>query len=91
MNKQFSPFLQRYFLIITEVICNQVRKYRGIFKQIFPENSPSKASTAPETKVSFPLYTKDPKARCTKGSIASKAASNPSPTLASGNYTWSNR
>ena len=34
MNKQFSPFLQRYFLNITEVICNQIRKYRGIFKQI---------------------------------------------------------
>jgi len=32
MNKQFSPFLQRYFLIITEVFCNQVKKYRGIFK-----------------------------------------------------------
>ena len=30
MNKQFSPFLQRYFLIITEVICNQIEKYRGI-------------------------------------------------------------
>jgi hypothetical protein len=35
MNKQLSPFLQRYFLIITEVICNQVRKYRDIFKQIY--------------------------------------------------------
>jgi len=34
MNKQFSPFLQRYFLNITEVICNQTRKYSGIFKQI---------------------------------------------------------
>ena len=33
MNKQLSPFLQRYFLIITEVICNQVRKYRGIFER----------------------------------------------------------
>lgn len=32
MNKQFSPFLQRYFLTITEVICNQIRKYRDIFK-----------------------------------------------------------
>jgi len=32
MNKQFSPFLQRYFLIITEVISNQIWKYRGIFK-----------------------------------------------------------
>lgn len=31
MNKQFSPFLQRYFLNITEIICNQVRKYPGIF------------------------------------------------------------
>ena len=33
MNKQFSPFLQRYFLNITEVICNQIRKYRGILKR----------------------------------------------------------
>lgn len=34
MNKQLSPFLQRYFRIITEIICNQVRKYISIFKQI---------------------------------------------------------
>ncbi len=39
MNKQFSPFLQRYFLKITEVFCNQIRKYRGIFKQIITQKN----------------------------------------------------
>ncbi len=34
MNKQLSPFLQRYFRIITELICNQARKYSGIFKHL---------------------------------------------------------
>ncbi len=38
MNKQFSPFLQRYFLIITEVICSQIGKYKGIFIHILIPN-----------------------------------------------------
>ena len=54
MNKQFSPFLQRYFLIITEVICNQIKKYRGIFKS----NRKSTHQTLVKQRALLPLLAK---------------------------------